>query len=92
MGQYMYKAHVPTEKSIIRKDEIVKIDDAFITLKEVLKLNLSNMDSFTIMEGDRGGHYIEVERVRYETNEEFQKRQKSKIDYNKRFDEYHSKK
>lgn len=84
MGMYMYKMNVNYDKEIVRETKSHEIPE-LMDLKFIMKV-VGEKDVFVIED-----EKIIVHTKRLETDKEQQKRIKHAEDYNKRYDEYHSK-
>lgn len=89
MGMYMYKMGVPTAKNWVSDDMSYPIKDEYVNLAFLRECNVGEDDYFTI---DENADNLDVSRRRIETDTEFQVRVDKAVKYNKKYDEYHSKK
>jgi hypothetical protein len=87
MGMYMYKMSIPEYKKFVNTDKSYDIDDVCITLEILRQCNVGEDDDFTI---DSDDMTLDVTHRRLETDDEFNARVQTAINYNKRYDEYHA--
>lgn len=91
--QYYSKIEVKETPQLIKKTIEKSLGyDGSLSIAFLKTLNLTDNDIFDVDKYENGEFFLRYQKTRIETEKERSERVKKEIDYNKRYDVFHSKK